>query len=178
MSKRVFVGIPGSKELKFRVNEWSDKKLKNIKVRIIPSKNLHITLVPPWNEENIDELAKKIEEVKEKFISFEIEFEKISFGPSKKRPRLIWLEGKPNNNFVLLKKGLEEKLNIRGDRKPFLPHITIARFRPRDFRQFPIKQLNEKVDWQEKVENFCLYESKTLPTGAVYKILKRVDAED
>lgn len=175
MSKRVFVGIPASKELKLKIRKWTDKNLKELKVRIIPSKNLHITLIPPWNEENIDDVSRKLEEVKKNFIPFEIGFEKIFFGPSKKRPRLIWLEGKPNKKLFILKKELEKILDKKSEKRPSLPHITIARFKPRDFRQFPIKQLDEEINWRYRVVSFCLYKSKTLPSGAVYKILKKVE---
>jgi 2'-5' RNA ligase len=140
---RVFIGIKIGEELQKKILEW-EKYYKNLPVRWLAPENLHITLIPPW-EENIIEKAKgKLESIKKG--KFEIVFDKISFGPDSRYPRLIWAEGN-------------------------LFHLTLARFDPKKFKDFPIKKLNEKVDWQEKVSEVCLFQS--FP-NSVYKILHKV----
>lgn len=177
MRKRIFIGIKASKNLQKEILKWRKRYLKTLSVRWIPRENLHITLIPPWNEEDIEKATQVLESIRGSFSPFEVEFIKVSFGPSFKRPRLIWAKGKESPGMVYLKKTLERTLGKRGERRPFRPHLTLARFKTNDFCEFKIKKLQDKVSWIEKIETVCLYESKTLPSGAKYKILERVEFE-
>lgn len=171
-SKRVFIGIPISEKLKRFIKSWSKKNIKDNNFRIIPSQKLHITLIPPWNEKQIQIIADKLDNISNIIQPFKINFTKITPGPIKKLPRLIWLEGKKNNEAVLLKKELERILNKKGSSREFIPHITITRFNHRKSNIYNFNRMNKEINLKEEVNRICLYESTLSPKGSQYKILK------
>ncbi len=174
MSKRIFVGIPIKRKLQKEIQQWIKDNLAGLKIRVIPAENLHLTLIPPWNEKNIGEVISKFAKIKRKLSSFEISFNKVTFGPSKAYPRLIWAEGQTSKDLDILKKSIENELEKGSTNRPFKPHLTLARFKRKDYLKFPIRQLEKDIDWRVDVETVCLYQSTLLPRGAQYKILKVV----
>ncbi len=159
-----------SDKLESEILEW-EKAFSKLPVRWLLGKNLHITLVPPWYEENIEAVIQKLNTVKSTGV-FDIEFNKVTFGPDPKRPRLIWAEGEASKPIVELKTALEKILNKEPERRLFRLHLTLARFRPETFSSFPIKELNEKVFWRDRVTSFLLMESRLSREGADYTTLR------
>ena len=174
MKKRIFVAIKISPELQEAILEW-EKNYNRLPVRWVGGKNLHATLVPPWEEEDAERAKKVLEALKSKVGRFEIEFNKVEYGPHGQEPRLIWAEGRPPKVLVDLKERLEQLLGHRSDFRPWLMHLTLARFQPRDFSRFPVKQLNEEVFWRQEVGSFVLMESRLLPGGSDYEVLGEVE---
>ena len=186
MKRRVFIAIKISKPLENEIKKWSEdfikiagwpfdeshfsKRVNHIKW--VSGKNLHITIVPPFNEENIEALAEKLKNTHGKINSFNIHFSETSLGPNPRSPCLIWAEGKTPNEILKLKDALEGELQINAGRRSFLTHITLARFRSELFSSFKIKKLNERINWNESVSSFVLMESRASPEGADYEILK------
>ena len=154
--------------MKWEKNYW------NLPVRWLKGKNLHITLIPPWEEENIEKIKVALKMIKGNVGPFEIVFEKVEFGPHFDKPRLIWAEGQPPKEIIDLKNKLEKTLGVRGDTRPFQLHLTLARFRPETFSSFPVKQLREEVYWLEQVTSIVLMESHLLPKGSDYEVLEEV----
>ncbi len=169
---RIFIAIPISKRLQEQVLNYQ-KFYSDLPVRWLEGKNLHITLIPPWEEENIAEIEKKLRLLENKLGEFEMEFNSVSFGPNKRNPRLIWVIGKAPGKIIELKKILEGVLNKPSERNNFLLHLTIARFRPEDFHNFPIKNINDKVNWKDTAKKFVIMRSHLSRKGADYEILKR-----
>ncbi len=170
---RVFLGVPLIPSLAEKITAWQ-KPFFSWPVRWIAPKNLHITLLPPWEESRVDELMKKFADFQSPMQNFTINFYAINFGPNAKQPRLIWLEGQPNPELTELKKSLEHFLHIQAENKNFQPHATLARFRPEDFTRLPVKNLNINVHWQQPIKRFALYQSVLSARGADYRILKTV----
>lgn len=177
--KRIFVAVAISKSLQRKIFDWK-KKHKSARwwtsVRWLVSKNLHITLIPPWYEKNVDNVKNRL--ARQSFSeggAFNILFEKVEFGPDLKKPRLIWTTGKTPKEALNLKKSLEKTLKRKSEYRTWKLHLTIARFREEDFDKFPVKKLDEHVEWKEKVRSFVLMESHLSPKGADYKILKKYD---
>lgn len=169
--RRVFVAIGVSPKLQETIVEW-EKNYQKLPVRWLAPKNLHITLIPPWYEENVEGVAKSLSFLEGKPGSFEMEFDKVTYGPDPRRPRLIWAEGKAPEKIVRLKSELEKMLTKEPEQRPFIRlHLTIARFRPEYFVNFPIKTLDEKVFWQDTVTSFVLMESHLSRSGADYEVL-------
>ena len=173
MKKRIFAASPVSDNLQAEILEW-EKGYSSLPVRWLEGKNLHITLVPPWYEDDIEHIKEILSSIREKFGGFEIAFERVTYGPDPKRPRLIWAEGETPKALVALKAKIEEALGIRPESRPFKLHLTIARFRPEDFSQFSIKKLDERVSWHDAVRSFTLMESRLSPGGADYEIIKAI----
>jgi len=51
-------------------------------------------------------------------------------------------------------------------------HLTLARFRPEEFRRFAGQELEEKISWHETIDNITIFESILSPGGAEYKVIK------
>lgn len=182
-SHRLFVAIPISEDLQNQAFNFR-KNYKNLHVRWLSGKNLHITLVPPWYTQDIASVKEKLESLKGKISPFNVKFENISFGPNQSSPRLIWASGKTPPQIIELKtlsekalgeKNLGEKaFNRQPENRPFILHLTLARFRPEDFKNFPIKSLDERIDWVENINSIVLMESHLSQQGADYEILQTI----
>ncbi len=169
--KRIFVGIPISDELQEKILLFS-KQQQSLPVRWLKGKNLHITLAPPWRTWDWKEIYEKLKAIKQE--PFKIVFDKISFGPNPKEPRLIWVSGKAPKQIYDLRYKIYEIIEQELDNKQLIMHSTLARFRPGDFKNFPVKELNEDINWQMDVDSFVLYQSRMLPQAAEYEILERI----
>lgn len=172
-AKRIFIAITISEKLQQEVLEW-EKKYQKLPVRWLQGKNLHITLVPPWYESDIEKIKEKLAPIRERCGSFEIRFENITFGPDPRRPRLIWAEGEAPLEIRNLKLEIERSLNRKPEERPFKLHLTVARFRPETFSSFPIKKLDEKVFLRDEVKSFVLMESHLSPEGADYEVIEEI----
>jgi 2'-5' RNA ligase len=96
----------------------------------------------------------------------------VSFGPTPKKPRLIWAEGQASREILDLRLKIYEALGRKSEGRPFKLHLTLARFRPADFAAFPLKVLNEKVPWRERFGSFVLMRSRLSPQGADYEAVE------
>ncbi len=173
MSKRVFIAAPVSLDLSKKISEWVKTNLDRSKIRPILGKNLHITLVPPWYMNNSEEVLRKLSKLNYKK-KIKIIFEKIEYGPTPKHPRLVWLQGKDQPDLLVLKKILERSLHQKSEKRKFLVHLTIARFKPNDFKVFGVKDINVKINWAMDINQIFLYESHLSSKGADYEILAKI----
>lgn len=174
--KRIFIAIPISENLQREILNWEKSKpdLQKLPIRWLAGKNLHITLAPPWQENDIEGVTKKLQYAAKNFKPFEIELVKVNFGPKENNPRLIWAEGMLCGELADFKEKLESVFRVKKENRPYLPHLTLARFKPEDFAGFAVKNLDEKVSWKETADNVAIMESKLSPNGAEYEILHKI----
>ncbi len=169
MGSRLFVGLPVAPEFMARVEAWKAGH-EGWPVYWVRPQDLHVTLVPPWEEAAVDEVVLKLSKVKAE--AFGLKFTQISFGPESAKPaRLLWALGAKTSGLFELRTRLFEALGQQPDARPFLPHVTLARFGPQNYFQIPDACLPQKVAWQIQAEKFGLYESVLNRTGARYRIL-------
>lgn len=168
---RLFVGIPAKDIIKKRIKEWRGDFGDIGRIRWIRDENLHITLVPPWYMDNPDEVIKILSGKVAIKIRFEIKFRDIEFGPGREK-RLIWVRGEESEDLDKLTIDLHNALGKSVEKRVFIPHLTIARFRREDFKSFKKKKLREAVEWEMRVDRFVLYESILSSKGAVYRVIK------
>ena len=169
-SRRLFIGLKISGKLPAEIFKLKNQYLK-LPVRWLKPENLHLTLVPPFYEDAPEKIMEKLSEVEGLAAPVKLRFHTISYGPRPGDFRLIWAVGQEAPELEKLKRELEKKLKLKPERKNFLPHLTLARFRPENFSGFKIKNLQERIDWPEPVSEFILFESVLKPGGAEYKIL-------
>ena len=172
MSHRIFIAIPISQPLQQEILEW-EKGFPQLPVRRLVGKNLHITLVPPWYEEEsqITKCKALIAEATSEFKPFGLKFARVTFGPDQREPRLIWAEGTAPKEIVELRDKLLRVFSRPAEKRTFKTHLTLARFRPETFSSFPVKNLDEKVYWPEKVSSVVLMESHLSRDGADYEVI-------
>lgn len=170
MKRRVFVAVGISNKLRNEISAWQ-KSYQDLPVRWVKPNNLHITLIPPWYVTKVDGLNSHLKSCKNTVEPFTITFTELTFGPNPKKPRLIWANGEVPLEIITLKSKLEEVLQKKSEKRAFVTHLTIARFKEKDYLKFPVKSLNAKVLWEEKVSSFLLMESHLRRGGASYEIL-------
>ena len=159
---RVFIGIKASDETCEQILKWQVKH-KDLPVRFIQSENLHLTLAPPWYENNIKKLLKNLN----KFSfpkTFEITLNRISKGPPR-NPRLIWIKGPKHQDLAKMQGEIAKFLKI-SKQKYSAPHVTIARFKMKEAILIP--EINEEIELKFDVSEITLFESKLSPKGADY----------
>jgi 2'-5' RNA ligase len=167
---RIFIGLPIGKNLQDKILKF-EKKFKNLPVRWILPHNLHITLVPPWYENNIEEVKEKLKSFN-LGKSFKISFYKVEYGPSKKFPRLIWAVGDTPKELLILRQNLFNILGQKPEERDFKLHLTLARF---NFNpEIKFREINESIYWEDDVKEVILFCSHLLKTGAEYEVLEKI----
>jgi 2'-5' RNA ligase len=144
---------------------------------------IHLTL------KFLGEIAEaKVDEVKEALSSFPpfppfaVEVKGFGFFPDARRPSVFWAGVTAPAGLADLARHVEdamEKLAFAPERRPFSPHLTLARFKvPR-----PQAELRALADQQGstplgsfQVSEFFLFESKLSPHGAEYRKVARFPA--
>lgn len=166
---RVFVGIPLPKTLQKKVGEWQERYQRMYSfdgIRWTQKKNLHITLLPPWEEEYVEEIIKKLQENPINMPSFAISFTKILFMPPNKS-KYIWAKGETPEALLALREEIAQKLKRELEKRPFSLHATIGR----PNKNALITPIEEEIRWRMQVRSFALIQSQLLSTGAEYEVL-------
>ncbi len=171
---RVFIAFPISERLQKEVEKYREF-YPDLAVNWLEGKNLHITLIPPWSEEenNIDKIKEILKLLEGKTGSIAAVLNRVSYGPNFHSPRLIWATGKTPETFGGFKKSLERLLGKPGERNEFLLHLTLARFRPEDFQFFPVKKIDDEINWEETFNEFVMMRSHLSSGGADYEIMEK-----
>ena len=173
MRIRIFLAIFISKGLKRKLSNWK-KDNKNLPVRWVKEKNLHITLTAPFyiDTNEVKKVRTKLRSLSTKFTPFELKFTGISLGPNMHQ-RLIWLEGEECRKIIKLKSEIDELLHVFPEKRKYRPHLTLARFNKDQLKMLKRVSVNEKVDWNEPVKAFSLVQSHLLKDGAKYSLLEK-----
>ncbi|MDW8279816.1 MAG: RNA 2',3'-cyclic phosphodiesterase [bacterium] len=168
---RIFVALPISDKFSEFILKIQ-KEFMNFPARWIKKENLHITLVPPWYENNIDSIKQKLQKLENQIASFKIKFNLIESGPNKNFPRLIWMIGETSQEILNLRLKLYTVLNFKMEQKEFKIHLTIARFKETNKN---LNKIYKNIFWEENFSQFILMKSNLLKSGAEYEILQKIN---
>lgn len=124
---RVFVALKIASEIADILAQFV-RELERFPVRLIAPADIHLTLVPPWNEVSIPDAAAKLRRVADKCDDFTLEFRHLGYGPEPRRPRLLWGECAATPELAQLHAMLLLAFG-QVDERPFRPHVTLARLR-------------------------------------------------
>ena len=118
----------------------------------------------------------------------EMNFRGVGFFPNASRPRVVWCGVQASENLALLAADIDEvlePLGIPGEERPFLPHLTLARFKPARSGQSgrshaatgealrsAVTEMAEKNFGAARETEFHLFESITKPGGSEYRKLE------
>lgn len=175
MSRRIFVGLAISESLKARIAEFQ-QKYRDLSVRWMKPDGLHLTLIPPWHVSDLEKARGEFLALEEVFAPIGVDFFRFTFGPNPREPRLMWLEGKFSQQLWDLKQKVEQHYDFRFEKRRFIPHITVARFRLEKFASFAVKNLREPASIHESFAALCLFESVLKPGGAEYETIARIES--
>jgi len=180
MKRRIFIALGISSELVSSILSWEENfayKSKGTysKIRWLKPENLHITLVPPWYEDDdgIEKVKALLTSVERQ--QFALNFHRVTYGPNPKRLRLVWLEGEAPRGLVDLMGNLHRILGKEMEKRHFLLHLTIGRFREDELSSFPVKEINDEFVFKEEADSLLLMESHLKRSGAEYSILYQVN---
>lgn len=136
---RVFVAVKIASDIAQDLAQIA-QPLERFAVHPISKGDIHLTLVPPWNEPAFADAVEKLGRAVEGHYAFKLEFRHVGYGPDPKRPRLLWAECSASKELTSLHEALFIAFGQR-DERPFLPHVTLARIRSngaRVCRKYPI----------------------------------------
>jgi 2'-5' RNA ligase len=107
-----------------------------------------------------------------------LEFRGLGFFPNEKHPRVFWAGIEASPNLKTLAADIDaatEKLGIPAEKRPFSPHLTLARFESPGLPEKLRASIQENVrrDFGAlRTTYFHLIESKLKPSGAEYTTLE------
>lgn len=175
---RLFIAIPVPENIRELITDLITE-LKSIRglpkdIRFVSPENWHFTLTfLGYQPESVIPLIKVL--VKFNFTST-VEFEKLTYGPPGRNPRMIWLATNRQTSEELgrIKKSLEDELETKGvkwrrEHRRYQAHLTLARFEP-TAGKFPPK-IEREIGWHYETKEIHLMKSTLKRTGAEYEIL-------
>jgi 2'-5' RNA ligase len=165
---RVFVALKIAPEIAGELARVA-RELERFPVRLIAPADIHLTLVPPWNESSIPDAVEKLRRVAESCDGFTLEFRRVGYGPEPRRPRLLWAECAAGPEIAQLRAMLSLAFEQTDDR-PFRPHVTLARLRGNGAiiaRKYPIER---DLVLTQRVYSVELMQSPP-PGGSGYEVL-------
>lgn len=118
----------------------------------------------------------------------EMNFRGVGFFPNAQRPRVVWCGVQASENLAALAAAIDRALELVGisrEDRAFVPHLTLARFKParpgkpsrsnrnnRETLQSAAAEMAEKDFGSARETEFHLFESITKPGGAEYRKLE------
>lgn len=185
MRHRIFIAINLPENIKRKLSDYQ-QKWPEVPAKWTKKDNLHITLLflGYLTDQELLEVIRDTEKIICQQESFQINLNKIIYGPPKKTPaRMIWAVGEPSTEFTNLQKNLEKdiyceplpKSEKREKGNYFTPHITLARLSSWEFCKMEtdeIPEVNENINLSFCAESIEIMESELKKGGPKYIILE------
>jgi 2'-5' RNA ligase len=166
---RVFVGVKIAPAIACELAKLA-RPLRRFRVRLIATDDIHLTLVPPWNESSISQAIDKIGMAAEKSCPSILTFRRLGYGPSAERPRLLWAECEAMSELAAMRMALLEACG-QTDERPFRPHVTLGRLRENGRAVASGCPIDQQLSFMQQVDSVEFFRSP--PPGAVgYEILR------
>ena len=167
-TRRVFIGIKMSDKLA-EVCAQLQQEFSDLPARFTRRKDLHLTLVPPFDMVDQGQVESVIKPIVDASASFVLQLKKLDYGPTSRQPRLAWIECEPISELVELRQALVGAFNYE-DRYSFRPHVTMARFKDQDRHVLKSRPIEKQVDELMEVNSVELFES-VHREGVTYRVL-------
>jgi len=155
------------------------KELKPVK-----PENCHITLkfLGETQTETVPEICRAVENTLKGERIFSIKLSEFGCFPCIKKAQVLWLSFTDTDNGL---KRIAEKINCslenfgyKKEKRPFRPHMTIARVRrnagSRNFESIKNEFLKKMYNDYIKIDIITFFESILTPDGPVYKVLYKI----
>jgi 2'-5' RNA ligase len=171
---RIFVGLKINPEIAEELAAYI-AELKETRARLVAPADVHLTLVPPWQEVSIDHAVERLTHVAGEFAPFALKLEHLGYGPHPTRPSLLWVVCAATDEVTALHHALMQAFG-QEQRRPFRPHITLARIHDghrRFARRHPIDKILESIQTVRTVELF----RSPPPRATGYQILASIMLE-
>jgi 2'-5' RNA ligase len=165
---RIFVALRIAPEIAGELAQMA-RTLERFAVRLIAPADIHLTLVPPWNETSIPAAIETLRGVADKAAPFALAFEHLGYGPQPRRPHLLWADCAAGEELAALHSDLLAAFG-RNDERPFRPHVTVARIRGNGAAVARKQPIDRALAFSQRVESVELMQSP--PAGETgYRVL-------
>ena len=169
---RIFVGLKISPQIA-GVLATQTSELKEARVRLIAPADIHLTLVPPWQEGSIDQAVERLRRVAGMFKPFALTFQHLGYGPQPRRPNLLWADCAATDDITTLRDALMQAFGQQ-DSRPFRPHVTLVRIREGQRSVARRHPIDRALNLEQMVQTVELFRSP--PPGATgYQILASLE---
>lgn len=185
-TKRLFLAIPVSPNWKPALESYTQtlhtlSSLQDIPVRWTTPSNYHITVrfIGNMEESCIPQLIRHMKVQIEHHPSFSLSFKTMEVA-TENEPKMIWVRFQKSQQFLSLVKSCTTFLSsflknecgggLLPNGHDSIPHITLSRFNKSLHPKLilpPLLEIPKQID----VQTILLNESRTLPTGSVYRTL-------
>ncbi len=172
---RIFVGLKIADEIARELAQIA-QELDRADVRAVAAEDIHLTLVPPWDEVRTSDAVEKLCPVAARFAAFALIIQHVGYGPDLRRPRLLWADCAAMDELAALRAALLEAYN-QTDERPFRPHVTLARIRENGRAIAQKHPIDRPLSLTQRVESVELFRSPA-PGERGYRILASVRLAD
>lgn len=150
-------------------------------IKAVDAEQLHLTLkfLGDTRVEQVPEIAVAVREIVAGREAFQLQLRGTGVFPHARRPTVVWAGVEQAGPLIEIAGELERRLKSLGfprERRPYQPHLTLARIRSR-----PPAELAELLEQEHQtdfaavpIESVVYYQSDLQPGGAVYTPLETV----
>jgi 2'-5' RNA ligase len=171
---RLFIAIPLSKNLKNRIIKMQ-KPVEGIKWQGRDQLHLTLRFLGEASSDRLSELSKQLGNIKQE--PFSLNIKGTGVFPNLRSSQVIWAGVRKSKLLGDLYEAVEKQCQAVGfdaEKRPYKPHITLGRVKRapgNDVRKL-LKSSESEISSSEVVNGFNLYQSETLPEGAVHSIIE------
>ncbi len=150
------------------------------KLKIVEKDNIHLTIkfLGDTDEEDIDKIESIMKEAVYNIKPFTLSIKGTGVFPNRNYINVIWIGAERNDILERIARRINNSLNkYKKDKKPFSPHITIARVKWIKNKEQLLSILDDyrDTDFGEYViENINLKKSSLTPKGPIYTTVRTV----
>jgi len=171
---RLFTGLDLPPEVVRNLEQLLERLRPKAPIQWGPPANLHITtkFIGEWPEARLDELKTALETLPGRPL-IPIQIHKLAFFPNPHSPRVFTCGVEAPGLEALAKDtdGATAALGIESEKRPFSPHLTLARIRDRVHLQ-PLRETIAALPSLDfgrfEADRFFLYQSRPGAGGSVY----------
>lgn len=156
MSEHVFLAVPLPMQIKEKLASFSKSWNGQLPFKKWTFQDdFHITLsfLGPVTSTKINELVKQLQEELKNFKSFQLSLQNLGTFGDTKQPRVWWCGVNKSNELLECHNRVSkvcESLDLSIEKRPYRPHITIAKKFNENFK----KQFEVPLSWDENNLNF------------------------
>lgn len=180
---RTFVAIPLTEEVHQELAKLQDSLRKSgCDIKWANPANIHLTLkfLGEIDDKQTEDIKASLAQALTGHNSFWIHIAGIGAFPRLSYPKIIWVGiDKGSKECIALARSIEEaveKLELRKEKRPFSPHLTLGRIRTLNKKPQLISHIEKEKDFASQhkvsVNKIILFQSTLTPKGPIYTTLK------
>jgi len=173
---RCFIAVDIPEDLREKIYKvLKEERERFPELKWVAMESLHITLkfLGSINPNKLEDIKNTLNEVAKRHAPFKLKPDSLGTFPEKGNIRVLWLSLVDGKNIENLAKDVEDSLTLLGfpkEKRPFTPHLTLARARRNEKRKIFLEDFQvKKISFPYfRVDHFTFYKSELRPEGPLY----------